>query len=251
MTLAALLCAVAVLPASSADWRELAVLGEPQRSLRDQALSAAGPLQAAQRTLQPLITRERSLAANLDDALSAARGVVSEFQDGPAAPGSDSVRRLHRALLQVSRAEVLLLNLIEREELPPTERRIALGMLYDGQRALSDASWLACKLRLKVHCAGALEGAAGLPESVTVSLLNDGSTDHGTCRLLVYGPPGLVAEAQEDSTFAAVPAGRHVQARFRLEAPPGPNWAGARLTVHVTYFARNSKAVVMRQCELK
>ncbi len=246
--LAVLAVAAVSPPVHALDGHEATVLGEPQRSLRRQIAAAAGPLQAAQRTLQPLITRERSLAANLDDALSAARSIVGEFEAGSEPSTSKAVRRIHRALLQVSRAEVLLLNLIEREELPPTERRIALGMLHDGQRALSDASWLAHKLRLKVHFQG--QSSAAVPELVTVTLQNRGSFDLGTTRLLVYGPPGVVSEARGANCFATVPAGGSVQARFRLKTATGAGLAGARLTVHITYFSRRSKAVLTRQCDL-
>lgn len=240
-----LLC---VSPLSAQDYRQLIVAKGEADDIGGWLRRAASPLQAAEGRLRPYTPRDRALGRNLIDGIIAAREVLGELL-GRDDLGPRDASRIHDCLRQSSRAEVLLLNLIERDQLPPTERRVALALLHESQRALSEASFLAHGLKLKVFCSAGERD--GLPEYVTVSLANEGRTKAlGATRLLVIGPEGVVAMPRKEWAFPEVELGGAVAASFDLRRPGDEPIAKPELEIHVTYYSYRSKASLMRRCPL-
>ena len=234
--------------APAADERPLAIQGGAGSDIAACLKQAAGPLQAAEGTLRPYISQDRSLSHNLVDGIIQARGILADLLQKRSL-GAGDAPRIHRSLLQTERANVLLLNLIERGELPPTERRVALGLIAEGQRGLGEASFLAHGLKLKAS-RSAIE-RKGLPEYVTVSLANGGGKTLGITRLLVIGPEGVVTQARSPWTFSEVPAGGAVSASFELAVQGEALRRQPELEIHLTYFSYQSKATVIRRCRLQ
>jgi hypothetical protein len=239
--------AVAAAAAIGQDYRQLSPEPGEATDIAGWLQRAAGPLQAAEGTLRPYVARDASISRNLIDGIIEAREILGELLGKGAVDAGDR-RRVHRCLLHVSRAQALLLNLIEREELPPTERRIALALLYEGQRALSEASALGHRLRVKVFCSAAEDG--GIPHYVTVTVINEGEKALGDTRLLAIGPEGVAAMPRAAWAFGEVAPGQAVSATFDLKRQGNRPTDRPHIEAHITYFSYHSKAILSRRCPL-
>lgn len=155
-------------------------------------------------------------------------------------------REIHRALLELARAETTLRNLGELGELSEPDRIVVIAGLGTAQTALSEASLAYFNLGIDFDVYVKTRENPPLATAKVV-ITNRGSRDLKSPRMTVIPAVGWVATPTSKWTFTDLPAGEKRVATFRLQRRGDDAGPLTSATARVSYFAFFGQALIERR----